>query len=145
MGHTEWKVSSNKAHIPIHTPMDLYGKKCWELQMTSLLKPLGQCCSNFIWSLPWAREWKIAKTVAVHWPRWPPCSYMVETFKNLLQNQECLVAESLHKSSGDSRSTKVANIMVIHWHLTFLQSGQVCFPMHLHWKKCWEFQTTSSL
>ena len=44
---------------------------------------------------------KIAKIVAVRWPRWPPCPYMVKTFKNfLLQNQECLGAESLHKSSG---------------------------------------------
>ena len=63
------------------------------------LEPLGQCCSNFIWSLPWAGEWKVAKMVVVHWPIWPPCPYMVKTFKNLLlQNRGCLVAESLHKS-----------------------------------------------
>ena len=44
---------------------------------------------------------KIAKIVAVRRPRWPPCPYMVKTFKNLLlQNRECLGAESLHKSSG---------------------------------------------
>ena len=44
---------------------------------------------------------KIAKMVAVGRPRWPPCPYMVKTFKNLLlQNRECLRAESLHKSSG---------------------------------------------
>ena len=41
--------------------------------------------------------------------------------------------------------------MVVHWHLTFLRRGQVCFPIHLYghhtfvWEKCWEFQTTSSL
>ena len=29
-------------------------------------------------------EQKIAKMVAVHRPRWPPCPYMVKTFKNLL-------------------------------------------------------------
>ena len=51
-------------------------------------------------SLGWG-ERKIAKMVAVHWPRWPPCPYMVKTFKNLLlQNRGCLGAESLHKSSG---------------------------------------------
>ena len=73
-------------------------EKFWAFQTTS---PLGQCCSNFIWSLPGAGEWKIAKIVAVHWPRWLPCPYMVKTFKNLLlQNQGCLMAESLHKSSG---------------------------------------------
>ena len=82
-------------------PYAFVWEKCWEFQMTSPLEPLGQCCSNFIWSLPGAGKWKIAKTVAVHWPRWPPCPYMVKTFKNLLlQNQGCLVAESLHKSLG---------------------------------------------
>ena len=30
---------------------------------------------------------------------------------------------------GGRRSTKVAKIMVVQWHLTFLQRGQVCFPM----------------
>ena len=59
-------------------------------------------------------EWKIAKMVAVHRPRWPPCPYMVKIFKNLLlQNIE------------DRGSTKVAKIMVV----------QVCFPMHLFGKK----------
>ena len=39
--------------------------------------------------------------VAVRWPRWPPRSYMVKTFKNLLlQNRECLGAEPLLESSG---------------------------------------------
>ena len=71
-------------------PMHLYGhhtfvwEKCWEFQMTSPLKPLGQCCSNFMWSFLRLGEWKIAKMVAVHWPRWPPCLYMVKTFNNLL-------------------------------------------------------------
>ena len=69
--------------------------------MTSPLKPLGQCCSNFMWSLLRLGEQKIAKMVAIHGPRWPPCPYMVKTFKNLLlKNRGCLRAESLHKSSG---------------------------------------------
>ena len=104
-------------------------------QMTSPLKPLSQFCSNFIWSLLRLGERKIAKIVVVRWPRWPPCPYMVKTFKNLLhQNQGCLVAESLLKSSRNWKSTKVAKIMDVHWHLTFLQRGQVCFPMHLYGK-----------
>ena len=78
----------------------LWGK-CWEFQMTSPQEPLGQCCSNFIWNLPGAGEWKIAKLVAVHWPRWQLCPYMVKTFKNLLlQYRGCLIAETLHNSSG---------------------------------------------
>ena len=64
-------------------PMNLYGhhtfvwEKCWEFQTTSPLKPLGQCCLNFMWRLLRLEERKIAKMVAVHWPRWPPCPYMV--------------------------------------------------------------------
>ena len=81
--------------------MHLYGKKCSEFQTTSPLGPLGQFCSNFIWSLLRVGERKIAKMVAVRWPRWPPRPYMVKTFKNLLlQNRECLGAEPLQESSG---------------------------------------------
>ena len=87
-------------------PMHLYGhhafvwEKCWEFQTTSL-KPLGQCCSNFMWSLLRLGERKIAKLVAVHWPRLLPCPYLVNTFKNLLlQNQLSPGALSLHKTSG---------------------------------------------
>ena len=87
--------------------MHLYGprtfvwEKCWEFQTTSPLKPLGQCCSDFIWSLLRLWERKFAKMVAVHWPRWLPCPYSVKTFQNhLLQNQISPGALSLHKSSG---------------------------------------------
>ena len=45
------------------------------------LKPLGQCCSTFKRSLLWAGELKMAKIVAVHWPRWPPCPYMLKPLK----------------------------------------------------------------
>ena len=68
--------------------------------MTSPLKPLSQFRSNFICSHLRVGRQKIAKIVAVQYPRWLPCPYMVKTFKNLLQNRECLGAESLHKSSG---------------------------------------------
>ena len=44
----------------------------------------------------------------VRWPRWPPCPYMVKTFKNLLlHNRGCLGAESLHESSGTRGQPKV--------------------------------------
>ena len=43
-----------------------------------------------------------------------PCPYMVKTFKNpLLQNRECLGAESLHKSSGTGVS-KMVKIIFAH-------------------------------
>ena len=84
-------------------PMHLYGhhtfvwEKCWNFKQP----PLGQCYSNFTWSLLRLGERKIAKIIAVHSPRWLPCPYMVKTFKNLLlQNQISPGALSLHKSSG---------------------------------------------
>ena len=107
--------------------------------MTSLMRPLGQCCSNFMWRLLWAGEWKIAKMVVVHWPRWLPCPYMVNTFKNLLQNREChdwIFAQII----GDGRSIKSAKMMVIHWRLTFygkVKFTSVCIcmgPIHLYRK-----------
>ena len=55
----------------------------------------------FMWSHLRLGEPKIAKMVAVHWPKWLSCPYMVKIFKNLLfQNQISPVALSLHKSSG---------------------------------------------
>ena len=63
--------------------------------MTSPLKPQSQFCS-----ISYGASLKIAKMVAVRRPRWPPCPYMVKTFKNLLHNRGCLAAESLHESSG---------------------------------------------
>ena len=176
-------------------PYAFVWEKCSEFQMTSSLEPLGQFCSKFMWSVLRLGERKIAKMVAVSWPRWLPCSYMVKTFKNLLlQNRGCIGAESLHKSLGTGgpqwlmtyankcciltfdlftarssllpyafvwekplkilfskprmpcgwictyiignwRSTKVAKIMVVHWHW-----GQFCFLMHLYGKNIQNFK-----
>ena len=75
-------------------PMHWYGhhtfiwEKCWEFQMPFPLKPLDQCCSNFIWSLLSLGEDKIAKMVVVHWPRWPLCPYMVKIFKFFFSRTE---------------------------------------------------------
>ena len=39
--------------------------------------------------------------VQVTWPRWPPCPYMVKTFKNLLlQNQKSYDLETWHLALG---------------------------------------------
>ena len=88
------------------------------------LDPLGQCCSNFMWSLLRLGEQKIAKMVRVHGPRWLPCPYMVKTFKNLLlQNQISPGALSLHKSLGTGDLPKLPTLTV-----TFLREGQICSP-----------------
>ena len=44
-----------------------------------VVKPQHNQYSNFIWSLLWLEERKIAKMVTFHWPRWQPCPYMVKT------------------------------------------------------------------
>ena len=121
---------------------------CLHFQTTSSPKMLSQFCSNFIWSLLRLGEQKIAKMVAVCL-RWPPCPYIVKTFKNLLlQNRGCLGAESLHKPLRIG-GLPVAKMMVLHWCLTFFTAGKVCFPMHLygpiHLYGKNEFQTTSPL
>ena len=71
--------------VQVCFPVHLYGKNVQNFKRLLL------------WSLPGAGEWKIAEMVAVHWPRWPPCPYMVKTFKNLLlQNKGCLVDCQAH-------------------------------------------------
>ena len=89
--------------------------------------------------------------VAVRWPRWPPCPYMVKIFKkSFVPEPRMPWSWVFAQIIGDERSTKVAKIIVVHWRLTFLWRGQVCFPMHLcghHtfvWEKCWEFNKTTS-
>ena len=97
-----WLFNGEVVCFPLH----LYGhhtfiwENCWEFQTTSPLNPLGQCCSNFMWSLLRLGERTIAKMVTVYWPRWLPCPYMVKTFKSLLlQNQISPWTLPLHKSS----------------------------------------------
>ena len=43
----------------------------------------------------------LVQTVLVTWPKWPPCSYMVKTFKNiLLWNQKADDIETWYAASG---------------------------------------------
>ena len=133
-------------------PMHLYGhhtfvwEKCWEFQTTSSLKPLDQCCSNFMWSLLRLGERKIAKMIAVHWPRWPPYPYQVKAFKNLLlQNRGHLGAKSLHKlgTGGLPKLLKWWSYIVVWPFYGGVKFASVCIcmcPVH-----CWEFPTTSPL
>ena len=78
--------------------------------MTSPLKPLDQCCSNFMWSLLLTGEKRLQKMVVIHRPKWLPCPYMVKTFKNLLlQNQISPGLLSLHKLWGTGDLQKLLN------------------------------------
>ena len=80
-------------------------------------------------------EQKIAKMVAVRWPRWPPRPYMVKTFKKSSSPEPRMPSGwTFAGIIGDGRSTKIAKRIVVRWRLTFLRQGQVCFPMHLYGK-----------
>ena len=130
-------------------------EKCWGIQTTSPQKPLGQCCSNFMWSLLRLGERKIAKMVAVHWPRWPPCPYMVKTFKSLPQNRRCLWAEYLHKSSGTGGLPKLLkwwSYIDVWPFYSEVKFASICIcmgPIHLYgknvdsfkWLLLWSFWT----
>ena len=65
----------------------------WETAMP--IKP------NFMWSLSGIGERKFVQMVQVTWPRWPPCPYMVETWKIIvLWNQKADDLESLYAASS---------------------------------------------
>ena len=137
-------LRKGQVHFPMHLnePQTFEWENCWEFQTTSPLKPLSQFCSNFIWSFLRVGEQKIAKMAAVRWPRWPPWPYMVKTFKNLLlQNQECLGAESLHKSSGTSGLPKLlkelsyVDIWPFYSKVKFASLCICMIPITFVWKK----------
>ena len=100
--------------------------------MTFPLKPPHQCCSNFIRSPTWAGEWKIAKMGMVHWSKWLPCPYMVKTFNNLLLHNQ-ISPGPFAQIMGDRRSTKIAKMMVLCWHLTFLPPRSNLLPHAFVW------------
>ena len=86
-------------------------------------------------------ERKIAKMVLVGWPRWPPCTYMVKTFKNLLlQNRRCLGAESLQESSrtgGLPKLTKELSYVDVWPFYVKVKFAFLCIcmrPIHLNGK-----------
>ena len=137
-----WPFYGKVKFFPMHLyePYNLNGKIVENFKRPPL-KPLSQFCSNSIWSHLRVGKQKIAKIVAVRWPRWPPCPYMVKTFKNLLlQNRECLGAESLHKASGTRGLPKLLKELsyVDIWHFygrVKFASLYICMsPIHLNRK-----------
>ena len=79
-------------------------EKCWEFSSGAS----GQVLLKFYLEPPRGGEWKIAKIIGVHWPRWLPCPYMINAFKTQhFQNWGCHIADSLHKSSGTGSIPKL--------------------------------------
>ena len=107
-------------------------------------------CSTFILCLLKSGERKIAKMVAVGWPRWLPCPYMVGPFKNLLpQNWGCLGAKSVHKSSGTGDLPKLlkrlsyVDIWPFYGKVKFASLCICMSPITFIWENCWEFDDFS--
>ena len=69
------------------------------------------------------------------------CICMGKTFKNLLLPKLSMPYGWIFAYIfGNRRATKIAKIMVVHWHLTFLRYGQFCFFMHLYGKNVQNFK-----
>ena len=56
-----------------------FSLSCQHFQMTSSLKPLSQLYPCFIVSLLGLWEQNFVQMVLAHWPRSPPCPYMLKT------------------------------------------------------------------
>ena len=64
-------------------------------------KLLGWLKPNFMWSLNGMGEEEFVQMVRVTWPKWPPCPYMVKTWKILLLwNQKVDDLETLYAAPG---------------------------------------------
>ena len=73
--------------------------------------------------------------VQVTWPRWPPCPYMVKTFKNLLlQNQKSYDLETWHVALG----TQAVQSLYKWWPgltLTYFMARSNLVPYAFVWEK----------
>ena len=96
------------------------------------LKPLGQCCSDFMRSLL-GQETERAKMGMVHWSKWLPCPYMVKTLKSSSPEPNKPCALIFAQIMGDRRSTKIAEMTVLCWHLTFLPPRSNLLPHAFVW------------
>ena len=98
-------------------------------------KPLGRLKPNFMWSFNGIGERKFIQMVQVTWPRWPPCPYMVKTWKILfLWNQKADDLESLYAASG-TRVLPGSCKWWLGWTWPILRPGQIWSPMLLYGKK----------
>ena len=82
VNEVEWvsKVKANFLTL-VKGHSDFKVKTCFSQKQLGHLKP------KLIWKLKGEWEWKLKQMSWVTWPTWPPCTYMVKTLKNLLQNQ----------------------------------------------------------
>ena len=91
----------------------------------------------------WDGEYKFVQMVQVTWPIWPPCLYMIKTFKNLLLwNQKGWWPWDLVCSIGCWSTTKFIQMMTLGWPWPILRQDQIWSIMLFYWKrvKQWIFQ-----
>ena len=82
----------------------------------------------------------------VTWPRWPPCPYMIKTFKNLLLwNQKLEWLWNLVCGFSYSSTTKFVQIMIRSWPWPILQQGQIWSLLFLNGKDLQEIIEASEV
>ena len=102
------------------------------LQTSSLLKPLGQLNSNFIWRLLRTRERKFVQMALVTGPRWPPRPYMVKPLKNLFFRTR--MPWDLVCSIGVVGPTKFVQMRILDWPWPTKLQGQIFLPNAFWWE-----------
>ena len=121
-----WKSKVKVIHWPWSKVIQTqtFSNFCW-------LKP------NFMWTLHAMEEWKWIQMVYVTWPRWPLCSYMVKTFKNLiLGNRKADDLETLYAVLVTRVLPSVFkwwSLLDLYLHVFYIKVkiGPICFCM---WK-----------
>ena len=82
-------------------------------------------------------ERKFVHMVQVTWPIWPPCPYLVKTWKNKSFSLEpkCRWHWKLVCSIGCASTTKFILMMTLGWPWPILRQGQIWSPMLLYGEK----------
>ena len=84
-----------------------------------------------MWTLCGMGKSKWVQMVYVTWPRWPPCPYMVKTFKDLLWNEKSWWPWNLLNSIGYSSTATFVQMMTLGWPWPCLwHVFQSAYPMH---------------
>ena len=91
-----------------------------------ILKSHWSKCNQFLEDLLGLREWKYLQTVMVTWPIWPPCPYIVKTFKeSSLPEPTDQWPWNLVYSIGYPSTTTMAQMMTLGWSWPILRKSQL--------------------
>ena len=70
-------------------------------------------------------EEQFVQMVLRYWTRWPPCPYMVKTLKIFFSRTRKALGLNPDIWHLDARPTKLIQMMILGWPLTFLRCGQI--------------------